>query len=142
MENYLDNIVAVSGVPGLMFMETNRSNGLILKDMDSGKKQFYSVRKHQFTPLRSIAIYTYDDSTPIDVIFEKLNSLKTDNNISDILKSDNRTIANFFRNVLPDYDEDRVYPSDMKKVLKWFDFLDKRNVIVLGTDQIDSSEEE
>lgn len=142
MDSYLDNIVAVSGVAGLMYMETNRSNGLILKDMDNGKKQFYSVRKHQFTPLRSIAIYTYGDSTPIDVIFEKLYSLKEDNNIADILKSDNRTIANFFRNVLPDYDEDRVYPSDMKKVLKWFDFLDKRNVIVLGTDQIGSSEEE
>ena len=66
MANYLDNIVAVSGLPRLYYMDGSRSNGLILKDMDNGTRQFVSARKHQFTPLRSIAIYTYSDSTPIE----------------------------------------------------------------------------
>ncbi|MCO6461550.1 MAG: hypothetical protein J5I59_09110 [Saprospiraceae bacterium] len=125
-----------------MYMEGNRSNGLILKDMDTGNKQFFSVRKHQFTPLRSIAIYTYEDSTPIDVIFDKMMSLKDEYDIPQILKADNKSIADFFRMVLPDYDEDRVYPSDMKKVLKWFNFLESRNVIVKKEVDNTGSEEE
>jgi len=127
MENYLENIVSVSGLPGLFLMEASRSNGLIVKNMDSGMKQFVSVRKHQFTPLRSIAIYTYGDSTPIEELFAKMTELKADHNVPEILKGDNKMLADYFRLVLPDYDEDRVYPSDMKKVLKWFDFLDKRD---------------
>lgn len=127
MENYLENIVAVSGLPGLYLMEGSRSNGLILKNMDTGMKQFVSVRKHQFTPLRSIAIYTYGDSTPIEELFTRMTDLKPNHDVTEILRSDNKTLTSYFRLVLPDYDEDRVYPSDMKKVLKWFDFLDKRN---------------
>jgi len=143
MENYLENIVAVSGLPGLYLMEGSRSNGLILKNMDTGMKQFVSVRKHQFTPLRSIAIYTYGDSTPIEELFTRITELKPDHDVTEILKSDNRTLASYFRLVLPDYDEDRVYPGDMKKVLKWFDFLDKRDYFdQVNTAAADKSEEE
>lgn len=143
MENYLENIVSVSGLPGLFLMEASRSNGLIVKNMDSGVKQFVSVRKHQFTPLRSIAIYTYSDSTPIEELFAKMTELKSDNDVQAILKSDNKVLADYFRQVLPDYDEDRVYPSDMKKVLKWFAFLDQRNYFnQVSTPVADKSEEE
>lgn len=127
MENYLENIVSVSGLPGLFLMEASRSNGLIVKNMDSGMKQFVSVRKHQFTPLRSIAIYTYNDSTPIEELFSKMTELKASYDVPELLKGDNKSMSEYFRMVLPDYDEDRVYASDMKKVLKWFDFLDKRD---------------
>lgn len=143
MANYLDNIVAVSGLPGLFYMDGSRSNGLILKDIDSGVKQFVSARKHQFTPLRSIAIYTYSDSTPIEEVFEAIVHLKGEMNIPEILKSDNKTLASNFRKILPDYDEDRVYPSDMKKVFKWFEFLDARSIITtVSESNSEKSEEE
>ncbi|HMY83805.1 MAG TPA: DUF5606 domain-containing protein [Saprospiraceae bacterium] len=134
MANYLDNIVAVSGLPRLYYMDGSRSNGLILKDMDNGTRQFVSARKHQFTPLRSIAIYTYSDSTPIEEVFKAISLLKGELKISEILKSDNKTLAVNFRKILPDYDEDRVYPGDMKKVFKWFEFLDARNIITADSE--------
>ena len=56
----LEKLVAVSGMSGLYRMAANRSNGLIIEDIKSGKRSFASARKHQFTPLESIAIYTDD----------------------------------------------------------------------------------
>lgn len=50
------------------------------------------------------------------------------------MKSDNKTLAVNFRKILPDYDEDRVYPGDMKKVFKWFEFLDARNIITADSE--------
>ena len=60
----LENIVAVSGMPGLYRMAGSRSNGLIIEDFDTGKKRFASIRKHQFTPLESVSIYTLADTAP------------------------------------------------------------------------------
>ena len=142
MEKNIENIVSVSSLPGLYYLESSRSNGLIIKDMDTGVKQFVSVRNHQFTPLRSIAIYTYSDSTPIEDIFKTMVEIKQDHNISELLKASNNDLANYFRIVLPEYDEDRVYPSDMKKVLKWFDFLDKRDFFSLNTETTEKSTSE
>ena len=142
MEKNIENIVSVSSLPGLYYLESSRSNGLIIKDMDSGVKQFVSVRKHQFTPLRSIAIYTYGDSTPIEDIFKTMVEIKQDHNISELLKASNNDLANYFRIVLPEYDEDRVYPSDMKKVLKWFDFLDKRDFFSMNAETNEKSTSE
>ncbi|MFZ1359081.1 MAG: DUF5606 domain-containing protein [Saprospiraceae bacterium] len=142
MEKNIENIVSVSSLPGLYYLESSRSNGLIIKDMDSGVKQFVSVRKHQFTPLRSIAIYTYSDSTPIEDIFKTMVEIKQDHNISELLKARNNDLANYFRIVLPEYDEDRVYPSDMKKVLKWFDFLDKRDFFSMNAETNEKSTSE
>ena len=142
MDKNIENIVSVSSLPGLYYLESSRSNGLIIKDMDSGVKQFVSVRKHQFTPLRSIAIYTYGDSTPIEDIFKTMVEIKQDHNISELLKASNNDLANYFRIVLPEYDEDRVYPSDMKKVLKWFDFLDKRDFFSMNAETNEKSTSE
>ncbi|HQW70861.1 MAG TPA: DUF5606 domain-containing protein [Saprospiraceae bacterium] len=142
MEKNIENIVSVSSLPGLYYLESSRSNGLIIKDMDTGVKQFVSVRKHQFTPLRSIAIYTYSDSTPIEDIFKTMVEIKQDHNISELLKASNNDLANYFRIVLPEYDEDRVYPSDMKKVLKWFDFLDKRDFFSMNAETNEKSTSE
>ena len=142
MEKNIENIVSVSSLPGLYYLESSRSNGLIIKDMATGAKQFVSVIKHQFTPLRSIAIYTYGDSTPIEDIFKTMVEIKQDHNISELLKASNNDLANYFRIVLPEYDEDRVYPSDMKKVLKWFDFLDKRDFFSINSETTEKSTSE
>ena len=58
-------LIAISGVPGLYKMVGNRSNGLIVEDLDTGKRKFVSMRKHQFSPLETIAIFTYTDSIPL-----------------------------------------------------------------------------
>ena len=68
----LDKLVAVSGFSGIFRMAVNRKNGLILENIDTKKKNFYSSRKHQFTPLASIGIFTLDDSTELKIIFRTM----------------------------------------------------------------------
>ena len=137
----LENLVAVSGLPGIFKMAANRNNGLIIEDLDTGKKRFASVRKHQFTPLESIAIYTDDgDSTEITNVFRNMLDQYDDNPPIDAKSSQNE-LFEYFADVLPNYDKDRVHAGDVKKLIKWFKFLHERNLLV-DTQTPESSEEE
>ena len=131
----LKNIIAVSGLPGLFTLVSSRSNGVIVSDMDTGKHRFVSVRKHQFTPLESIAIYTDSDTVELTTVFNSIKSKMHENPIvSHNATSDE--IESYFEIILPDYDRDRVYIKDMKKILKWYTFLEQKGYLN------DQSEEE
>ena len=130
----LKNILAVSGLPGLFKLASSRPNGLVVSDIDSGKTRFCSVRKHQFTPLETVAIYTHEDTTPLTEIFETMKTQMESNPVISA-KAPSDEMMDYFLSILPNYDEDRVYPSDVKKVIKWFNFLKER-------DMLDGSDEE
>ena len=134
----LENILAISGMPGLYRLLTTRKNGLVVEDYDQGKRHFISLRKHQFTPLESVAIYTYADVEELEVIFKKMIELRDAEPIP-ASNASGEEFHTYFRKVLPDYNEDRVFMSDIKKVVKWFSFLDERGMLSLTHD---SSEEE
>jgi len=131
----LENILAVTGMPGLYRLITTRNNGLIIEDFVSGKRTFISLRKHQFTPLESVGIYTYTDVVDLPDVFQKIQSSKA--SVPDISAAAS-DYHKFLREVLPEYDEDRVYLSDIKKLAKWYTFLDAQNLLVSTT----SDEEE
>lgn len=140
MEKEFDKLVAVSGLPGLYRMVANRSNGLIVEDLDEGKRRFAPSRKHQFTPLASIGIYTDDGETrPLEEVFRAMAAKKGEvppaelDDGSDVLHA-------YFAEILPDYDRDQVYVSDIKKMIKWFGFLEERGLI--PEEEADQSEEE
>lgn len=131
----LEPYVAISGAPGVFKLKTPRSNGLVVEEIDTGKVKFFSTRKHQFTPLGTVAIYTLEDSTELKIIFKTMLEQMAENPPVD-LKAPNHEIFQYFEKVLPDFDEDRVYISDIKKVVKWFKFLNDRKLLN------DSDEEE
>lgn len=136
----LEDFVAVSGLPGVFKMAANRSNGLIVEDLDTKKRKFVSARKHQFTPLASIGIYTQDDTEELNVIFKTmLEKLESTPPVPH--NSDPATVITYFKAILPDYDEDRVYLSDMKKVIKWFNYLQARNLLSLEDPKTETEEE-
>lgn len=140
----LEKLVAVSGLPGLYRMTGNRGNGVIVEDLDNGKSKFASMRKHQFTPLESIAIYTDNDSVALSKVFRNMLEQKADNPPADA-NGKVEDIKEYFADVVPDYDRDQVHLSDMKKVIKWFNFLDARNLLSLDDDapaEEDNKEEE
>jgi hypothetical protein len=119
----LEELVAVSGLPGLYRMAANRSNGLIVEDLETGKRRFASARKHNFTPLASIGIFTDDgDSVPLKDVFRNMKDQLQDNPPVDP-NADKETLFEYFDDILPNYDRDRVYPKDIKKIITWFDFL-------------------
>ncbi len=135
----IDEFVAVSGMSGLYKMVANRSNGLIVESLDNGKRKFAPSRKHQFTPLASIGIYTDDDTAELKVVFRTmLEQLETNPPIA--LSSSAEELMNYFGTVLPEFDRDRVYVSDIKKVIKWFNFLRERDLLNLEDLQDDTEE--
>lgn len=129
----LEALVAVSGMQGIYKVVGNRANGLILEDLDTGKRKFAPTRLHQFSPLESISIYTYQDAVPLKDIFTKLKSTM-DINPPIPFNSPNDELADYFRSILNDYDEDKVKISDIKKVLRWFEFLNERGFLDLNDD--------
>ena len=86
-----DDIVAVSGLPGLYKMVAPRDNGMIIEDIDKGTTKFASVRKHQFTPLGTVAIYTDSDSTELTEVFQRM--VEQDRYCMDILTQTTAVVA-------------------------------------------------
>ena len=121
-------------MPGLYKLIATRSNGLLVQEIDSEKTKFASTRKHQFTPLETVAIYTDSDSTELKEIFKRM-----DDNLKDLpLPESNASkdqFFDYFSEILPDYDEDRVMISDVKKVIKWFKFLKDRDLLAAGDNE-------
>jgi len=137
----IDEIVAVSGMPGLYKIGGSRPNGMIVEDLDSGKSKFVSMRKHQFTPLGTVAIYTHEDATEINTVFETIAAKET-SVPPPPLNSPSGQLFDYFEKILPDYDRDRVMVSDVKKVIKWFYFLKKRALFPFDPSTEDLGEEE
>ncbi|MCR9285932.1 DUF5606 domain-containing protein [Saprospiraceae bacterium] len=130
----LEDLVSVSGMSGVFKMAANRNNGLIIEDLDNGKRKFASARKHQFTPLESIAIYTDDDdSVELTKVFRSMLEQIDDNPpVATNAKSD--IVREYFNDILPNHDRDKVHVSDIKKLIKWFNFLKERNLLSLDED--------
>jgi len=135
----IKNIVAVSGLPGLFKLAATKTNGLLVSDLDTGKTRFCSVRQHQFTPMETVALYTDTDTTEIRVVFQTMLDKEAELPIPSPNAS-HKDLQKYFEVVLPDYDRDKVFHSDMKKVIKWFNFLNERGLLTAEPDA--SGEEE
>jgi len=130
----LEKIVAVAGLGGLYKVIGNRSNGLIVENLDTGKRTFASSRKYQFSPLETIAIYTYSDSIPLKEVFQTIIQ-KSDTLALPESKADDESIRHYFREIIPDHDDTRVHIKDLKKIIKWYNYLTQHQYL-------DTSEEE
>jgi hypothetical protein len=126
----LEKLVAISGKSGLFSMVSNRSNGLIVEDLDNNKRFFVSARSHQFTPLASISIYTEDEEETVELkeVFKRMKAGLDQNPLVDI-KADSAAFRTYFENVMPEHDREKVLISDIKKLTKWFSFLHERNLV-------------
>ncbi len=124
----IKNIVSVSGLSGLFKLVATKTNGLLVADIDTGKTRFCSIRQHQFTPMETVAIYTDDDTIEIAKVFQNM----LDNQTELPVPSPNaihKELQKYFEVIIPDYDRDRVFHSDMKKIIKWFNFLNDRGFL-------------
>lgn len=124
----IKNIVAVSGLPGLFKLVATKSNGLLVEDVDTRKTRFCSVRQHQFTPMETVAIYTDADTVEIAKVFQTMLD-KTDELVMPNPNAAHKDLQAYFEVIIPDYDRDKVFHSDMKKVIKWFNFLNERGYL-------------
>jgi len=125
----IEQIVAVSGQPGLYKLISSRSNGLVLEDLTNGKTNFYSSRNSEFAPLESMGIYTLGETIALKDVYEKFVEFEKNTKIPSHDESDN-VIKEFFQIALPEHDPYRVRPRDMKKCLKWYHQLKSHQLIV------------
>lgn len=117
----LDKILAISGKPGLYELTAQTRGGFVAKSLLDGKKIAVNMR-HNVSILSEIAIYTYTEEVPLGEVFQKIKE-KEDGNEAINHKSSKKELEDYFSEVLPDYDEDRVYASDMKKIIQWYNIL-------------------
>ncbi len=119
----LEKVLSISGKPGLYKMTKQTRSGFLAESLLDQKKISVSSR-HNVSLLTEIAIYTLTQEVPLREIFEKI-ATKEDGKQTISHKVPKVELEEFFFGVLPDYDEDRVYPSDIKKVVQWYNLLVK-----------------
>ncbi len=122
MEYY--KLVAVSGMPGLFELLTTKSDGAIVRGLDDGQTRFAANRSHQFSHLESIEVFTQGENANLIEVFKAME--KAGKPLPN--EKDTNAITNYFKSVYPAFDFDRVYVSDMKKMVKWFAVLQKHNI--------------
>lgn len=118
----LENIVSVSGMSGLHKLLATRNNGLLIENFENGKRQFVSVRKHQFTPLATIGIYTYNDVVNLEDVLMKIHDMQESNPVPDP-NDKSEALRSWFKTIIPEHDEDRVHINDIRKLIKWYNYL-------------------
>lgn len=132
----IKDLLSVSGLPGLFRLITTKNNGIIVESMEDGQKKFLSARSYQFSPLESIAIYTHDDAIPLADVFAKMKDNPPEDGMT---KSDQRE---YFEEILPEYDQDKVYASDIKKIIKWYLFLESEGMLEIVEEEEEPGTEE
>jgi hypothetical protein len=117
-------IVAVTGLPGLYELLNSKTDGAIVRSLDDKSTKFVSSRIHNFSQLESIEVFTKRENVNLVEILKAIETSKE--KLPD--EKDNAGLKNYFNKVYPDLDFDRVYSSDLKKMIKWFSVLKSNNI--------------
>ncbi len=128
------SILAISGKPGLFIVLKRTQNRAVVQSMEDRLVRFTLPANQAFSVLSEIAIYITgeeDDSISLDKIFRKIYKQFKDQ-VSSIDLKDNKALIQFLEDLLPNYDRDRVYPSDIKKLIKWYTIISKTSPELLN----------
>lgn len=131
-------LVAVSGLPGLYELINSRTDGAVVRSLDDNKTQFVASRVHSFSQLESIEVYTQGDNVNLAEVLLAME--KATASLPDV--KDNTTVKKYFEKVYPELDFGRVYASDLKKMVKWFEALKKHNIEIKLPELPEEPEEE
>jgi hypothetical protein len=123
----LEKIISISGKPGLFKLVSQLKNGFIVEDIATKKKVSIS-NSSQVSLLDNIAMFTLDKEVPLFEVLENV-AKKEDYKPTISHKSNDEKLRSFMTQVLPDYDKDRVYVSDIKKLAQWYNLLEKAGYI-------------
>ena len=124
----LDKILSISGKPGLYKVVTPTRSGFVAESLLDNKR--ITVNAHSnVSVLSEIAVYTLKEELPLREVFKKIKTKENGEATSISHKDDKSVLEEYFFEVLPDYDEDRVYPSDIKKIVQWYNLLQKHDLL-------------
>jgi Domain of unknown function (DUF5606) len=131
-------IISITGLPGLFELVSTKSDGGIVRALDDGSTRFVSSRVHQFSHLESIEVYTVKHNVNLVTILQAMENSKEklpdEKNATELRK--------YFEKVYPEIDFDRVYSSDLKKMVKWFAGLKKNGIeLKVSEEALEETEE-
>ncbi len=118
----LDKILSIGGRPGLFKLLTQTRTGLVAESLLDNRKVTVGMSSN-VSVLSEIAIYTLEEELPLRAVFEKIQQKEKGGKTSVKHKDDKLSLEEYFFEVLPNYDEDKVYVSDIKKVIQWYNIL-------------------
>ena len=134
----LEKILAVSGKPGLYQLVSRSNRSLIVETVGADKRRMPIFSTDKVISLADIAMYTDEEEVPLCDVLTSLKEKEKGQPCSiDIKKADKKELFDFFAEILPNFDRDRVYPSDVKKLLQWYDIL-----IAAGLDDFSNPKKE
>jgi len=134
----LTGIVSISGKPGLFKMVGQMKNGIIVESLDDGKR-FPAHASHKVSALEDISIYGVEEDIPLSEIYDKLYELEGGQpSLESGASSDDMRTK--LREVFADFDEDRVYVSDLKKLFKWYNLLLEKGLLTPAVEPVAEEE--
>jgi len=120
----LETILAISGKPGLYRLVNRGNRSLIVETLDAQKKRMPAFATDKIISLADIAMYTDEEEVPLRQVLKNIYDLEGGKVASlDYRKATKEELADFMAKALPNYDRDHVYPSDMKKLVQWYNIL-------------------
>lgn len=137
----LDKILSIGGKSGLFKLVTQTRSGFVAESLLDGKKITAGIRNN-VSILSEIAIYTLEEELPLKEVFQKIQVKEKGGKTSIPHKSEKIKLEEYFFEVLPNYDEDRVYASDIKKIIQWYNLLHENGITDFSSDDEDASSEE
>ncbi|WP_397363326.1 DUF5606 domain-containing protein [Olleya sp. R77988] len=135
----LDKVLAIAGKPGLYKLVTQTRGGFIAESLIDNRRMSVGIQQN-VSILSEIAIYTLTAEVPLKEVLTKIKAKEKGAQTSISHKDPKDKLEEYFFDVLPDYDEDRVYPSDIKKVVQWYNMLQKNDM--LNFEEASKSDEE
>jgi hypothetical protein len=123
----LEKVLSISGKPGLFALKVQTRTGFLAESLLDGKKISVGL-KVNVSLLTEISIYTQNAEKPLTEVMRAI-AIKEDNGPAISHKEDNATLISYFSEILPEYDSERVYPSDIKKILSWYNLLQSKGLV-------------
>lgn len=133
-----NRIVAVTGLPGLFEIVSSKTDGALVRSLEDGSTKFVSSRVHNLSHLESIEVYTTGENVNLVDVF---NAMQKDGGAAPDVK-DAKALKGYFEKVFPELDTERVYSSDMKKMVKWYEVLQQKGIEIKLTEADEESEED
>lgn len=136
----VEKILAISGKPGLFELKLQTRSGFLAESLLDGKKITVGLRSN-VSLLSEISMYTYSEEKPLVEIMRAIAVKENEGPTPVNSKDDNTKLIAYFKEILPDYDEDRVYASDIKKLLNWYNILQAKGLVSKEEPKVENAEE-
>lgn len=129
-------LISVTGMPGLYELVSTKSDGAIVRSLEDQSTKFASTRQHGFSQLESIEVYTIRENVNLSEVLLAME--KSTDALPD--EKDAKAVKSYFQKVYPDLDFERVYASDMKKMVKWFGIIKEKGIEIKISGEVPTEE--